>query len=116
MRAGSGQRAAGSGQDDGQAALATAFASRRCFRRGCNGAVRMIVVGTPSERAPGGILIARARPDRNYCLDHAPGLICHATQAPAETPSPARISARLGKDRLQPLRQDRLHRGAADGR
>jgi hypothetical protein len=55
--------------------LTAAFALRRCCRRGCNAEVVLVLVGQEAIRAPGGILIARGRVDRNYCEKHAARLI-----------------------------------------
>jgi hypothetical protein len=55
--------------------LVAQFNARRCSHRRCNMPVVVIVCGDDAVRAPGGILISRAAPDRNYCEQHAPGLM-----------------------------------------
>jgi hypothetical protein len=64
-----------------QAALTTQWLTRRCCHRNCNMPVVTVVAGQESLRGPGGILVMRGRPDRNYCVDHAPGLLLRAEAA-----------------------------------
>jgi hypothetical protein len=50
-----------------QAQLAATFASRRCR---CGAPATVVIVGSPSVREAG-IVLKRAKPDRNLCIAHA---------------------------------------------
>jgi len=49
------------------AQLSERFSTRRCF---CGEPACMVLPGNPSVRAEIGILVKRAVPDRNRCLQH----------------------------------------------
>jgi hypothetical protein len=50
--------------------LAAQFSGRRCCHRRCNMPVVSVEAGQDAVRGPGGILVMRGRPDRNYCEVH----------------------------------------------